>query len=260
MDEKIIVQGKLTKRIFLSIAICISLSLLSYAINFLGRIGFPLILTNTINAILGIIVSSLLLKLFFQKFCSQNRSWLTYIPLALMISVLCGIGVRIVGGISPVVREIFWDDIKTENFLLGVVNVLQIITRIILTYYFIFVIETMDLDAIDPREASNKQKSNYLSIAIGAIIEFTVSGFAISSLTDYLRYNAVRITAFVLVIILLIIGVASWGAMVLTNNDVGFDNERLVKCSWCSGEGKVWKGTKGWLPCDHCGGTGLIGW
>ena len=177
-----------------------------------------------------------------------------------MISLFCGIAIRIVGGISPVVSEIFWDDFETEKFLLSFVNFLQTITRIILTYYFISVIEKMDLDTIDPRETSNKQKLNYLSIAIGAIIDFTVSGFAISSLTDYLRHNAVRITVFVLVIILLMVGIACWGAILVNNSNVGSNNGRLVKCSWCSGEGKVWKGTKGWLPCDHCGGTGLIGW
>ena len=252
---------KFGKRISLSIATCISLSLLSYLIGFLNRIGFPFVLTNIINAILGIVVSSLLLKLFFQKFCSQNCSWLTYIPLALMISLFCGIAIRIIGGISPVVSEIFWDDFETEKFLLGFVNFLQTITRIILTYYFISVIEKMDLDTIDPRQALINHKLYFLVVAIVAIQDFVVNSFSIfTSLTDYLRYNPVRIIVFLLVMILLITGVASWGAMMLINIDVGLDNGGLDECSWCSGEGKVWKGTKGWLPCDHCGGTGLIGW
>ena len=246
------------KRISLSILTCISLSLLSYVISFLGQIGFPLVLTNIINIILGIIVSSLLLKLFFQKFCSQNCSWLTYIPLALMISVLCGIAVRIVGGISPVVSEIFWDKFEIEKFLLGFVNFLQGITRIILTYYFISVIEKMDLDTIDPCETSNKEKLNYLSISIGAILDFVVNSFSIfMSLTDYLRYNAVRIIVFVLVMTLLIIGIASWGAMVIINNDIGWQEE-WHKCYNCNGSGKV-TNDFGWkVKCPSCDGVGSL--
>lgn len=248
---------KFGKRISLSIVTCISLSLLSYAISFLGRIGFPLVLANIFNFILEIIVLSLLLKLFFQKFCSQNCSWLTYIPLALIISVLCGICLRIVGQISPVVNEIFWDDFEIKKLLHTFVDFLKTITRIILTYYFIFVIETMDLDAIDPRKTSNKQKLKYLSIAIEAIIGFVASSLAISSLTDYLRYNAVRITVFLLVIILLIIGGASWGAMVLINNNVGWQEE-WHECYKCNGSGKV-TNDFGWkVRCPSCDGVGAF--
>ena len=115
----------------------------------------------------------------------------------------------------------------------------------------------MDLEEFDPCQNSREGKLYSLAMWFGAIVYFAISSF---SCIVVCLCNAKSCIITILVIILLMMGVACWAAMVLINFEASFDNSRLDECSWCSGNGKVWKGTKGWLTCDHCGGTGLIGW
>lgn len=252
---------KFWKKILLTIATYFSTYLLSYAIGFSSLIGFPTFLINILNPILGVIVVSFLFKLFFEKLCLKNCSWLTYIPLALTMIVLCNIAVSIVGNISLIIREWTFSLFSYEiaAVLLNVVILLKKITQIILTYYFISVIEEMDLTAIDPNQVSVERKVPVFVAAIMAMKDYLVKCCAVSALTGYIRNNATRIIAFLLVLTLLIAGSACWGAKLILDNDLGFDNDRLVECAHCHGEGKTWQGTKGWLPCTNCGGTGFVG-
>jgi len=234
-------EGKMefNKKALLTIVTCVVFSLLSYAIGFLAQIGIPPFLIGIINVILSTVVFSLILKRFFRRNLQKNHSWRTYIPPALIATILCNIAIGLVGNIPYIMNVMLGG--ATQTLLNVVVKVFRIIICVVFTFYSISVIEKMNLDH-------------------ATIKEFLVIGFTYSSLNDYVRKNKVRIVVFFLVLVLLILGAASWMSNFINRIDIGFDNERLTKCSWCDGKGKEWKGAKGWLPCDHCGGTGKIGW
>ena len=188
------------KRISLLIIILFSLSLISYAMSFLVQIGIPPFFINILKPILSVVLVALILQFFFKKCFSKEHSWIKYIPFALAMSVLCGIAIRIVGEISPVVSNLYFDSSETTVFLLNLVTFLQFITRIILIYYFISIIETIvleDLEEINLSQNTNKGKLYFLVDCFFNSIVFC--GVCFFSLREYLKNNAMRIILFVFV-------------------------------------------------------------